>query len=151
MVQEFGAGILAADGNLDRAELARLSLGDKRKQARINELTHPEIARRALEEIKRYRRDDVVIVLAPLLFESGFDRHCDLVVAVVAPAGVRAERLKEKGELTPEDIAARMRAQLSDEEFERRAQIVIRNDSDLRALEGEVETAWTTIKKRFAM
>jgi dephospho-CoA kinase len=42
-------------------------------------------------------------------------------------------------------VEARMAAQLSDEEYEVRADIVIRNDGDLAALQHAAEEAWARL------
>jgi dephospho-CoA kinase len=45
-------------------------------------------------------------------------------------------------------VEKRMAAQLSDEEYEKRADIVIRNDGDLVALERAVGEAWSELERR---
>lgn len=142
---EFGGSVIGTDGRLDREELARIVFADDAKRRALNDILHPAILKRALTEIAAYPSSAVVVVVVPLLFEAGFERQCDVVVAVVTPASQRRERVIARG-APPEDVDARMRSQLADAEYERRAQIVIRNDSDLAALEREVAAAWVTIK-----
>ena len=118
---------------------------DAVRQRRLNEILHPAILKRTLAEVARQPSTAVTVVVVPLLFETQFDRNCDAVVAVVSPATLRRQRAIERG-LSPADVDARMRTQLPDEEYGRRAQIIIRNEGDLGALEREVDAAWGKIQ-----
>jgi dephospho-CoA kinase len=140
--REFGDGVIKADGSLDRPALARIIFGDEAKRAKLNELTHPEILKRVLAIIGAQPAGAIIVTVVPLLFESGFDRSCDKTVAVVASPGLRRARLQERDGITGTEVEARMRAQLPDAEFERRAEIVIRNEENLTALGREVDRAW---------
>lgn len=139
---EFGTGVLAADGSLDRKALARIVFADPRKRELLNGLTHPAIRARALELIGEPATDEMVVVVVPLLFESGFDAHCDKTIAVVADPDVRLTRAATRDAVPEQDVAARISAQLSDDEYAQRADHVIRNDGDQERLRSQVEELW---------
>src|SRR5579863_512025 len=139
---EFGPSIVGVDGALDRAALARLIFNDEHKRARLNQIMHPEILKRVLGKLATLPASSVIVVVVPLLFESRFESNCDRVVAVVAPPDVRRERIAERDGLTGSEIEARMRAQLPDADYERRADVVVRNEGNLTALGREVDRAW---------
>jgi dephospho-CoA kinase len=145
---EFGPGVLTPDGRLDRGAVAKMVFADERKRSRLNEITHPAILKRVLAEIGRQAPSAVVVVVAPLLFESGFDRNCQAVVAVAAPETVRLRRVIDRDRLTDPDARARMRTQMPDAEYERRATVVIRNEGDTAALAREVDLAWEALTAR---
>jgi dephospho-CoA kinase len=142
---EFGSEIIGADGQLERDALARIIFSDERKRAKLNELMHPEILKRVLGLIGSQPPSKVVVVVVPLLFESNFERNCDRVVAVVAPPDLRRQRIAERDGLTGSEIEARMRTQLPESEYERRADVIVRNDGNLTALGHEVDRAWEKI------
>ena len=52
--------------------------------------------------------------------------------------------------MSGEDIRGRMDAQLSDDERERAADVVIRNDSSMAELERKVDELWADLKRRAA-
>ncbi|MBV8668733.1 MAG: dephospho-CoA kinase [Candidatus Eremiobacteraeota bacterium] len=140
--REFGDSVINPDGSLDRAALARIIFHDEGKRAKLNELTHPEILKRVLALISSQSADTVIVAVVPLLFESGFDRSCDQTVAVVASPEIRRGRLQERDGITGSEVEARMKAQLPDAEYERRAAVIIRNESNLTALGREVDRTW---------
>lgn len=135
--QEFGPGMLRADGSLDRKALAAKAFATRESSDRLNKLTHPVILKevsRRIEELSRqgYPR---ILVDAPLLYESGGDQLCDSVLAVVADDDTRLARIMQRDGLSEEEARARMGAQMSCAEYESRAQFVIHND------QGEAELA----------
>lgn len=146
--QEFGENVIGADGQLDRPALARIIFNDEHKRARLNQLTHPEILKRVLGAIGTQPHSTIVVVVVPLLFESEFASNCDRVVAVVAPPDVRRQRIAERDGLTGTEIEARMRAQLPESEYERRSDIIVRNEGNLTALGREVDKAWDQLTDR---
>ncbi len=142
VVREFGRGILAAGGEVDRAALARRVFGHPRRLARLNALTHPAVFR----ELRRRRRiaaraDRPFVAVIPLLYETGTEAEWDAVICVTAPAAVAQRRLRGRG-WAPAEIADRIAAQWSVKEKSRRADAVIRNGGTLSDLRRAVARVW---------
>ena len=146
LASEFGLTILRSDGSLDRKALAAAVFGDPARVERLNAITHPAIRARTLELIAAQPAGARIIVVVPLLFQSGFDKFCDKTISVVVPAGERRKRLMTRDGAAAEEVEARMAAQLPDSEYERRADFVIGNDGDRSALEREVQSVWSKLK-----
>ncbi len=142
LAERFGDSILAADGTLDRAALAEIVFapGHAAELSALNAISHRHVLRevRAMLEVNRMAEIPLTLVDAPQLFESGFDRECDLVLAVLAPHDVRLRRIMARDDLTQERAEARLSATLSDDVFQAKADHVIRNDGDHAALEQAV-------------
>lgn len=135
--EAFGPGVLRADGSLDRKALASRAFATREGADLLNSLTHPAIIKevsRRIEELSRqgYPR---VLVDAPLLYESGGDRLCDRVLAVIADDETRLARIMQRDHLSKEEALARMGAQMSCAEYAEKADFVIQND------QGEAELA----------
>ena len=79
------------------------------------------------------------IVDAPVLFESGFDSECDLVIAVIADKEKRIARVMERDGISYTAALQRIDSQMSDEDLISRCDYIIRNDSDLDSLEEKVD------------
>ena len=146
--REFGACVVGRTGDLDRASLAALVFADAAKRRRLNEIVHPPILQALERQIAAYPPSAIVVVVAPLLFESQFDAQCDVRIAVSAPAALRIRRVMARDALSEDAAAARLAAQLSDAEYERRADIVVRNEGDLAALRVQVNSAWLALLAR---
>ncbi|HHL39692.1 MAG TPA: dephospho-CoA kinase [Deltaproteobacteria bacterium] len=142
IVRRFGDGVIAADGALDRKALAEIVFADARKLAALCEITHPRIRaeiRRRIRELKKKDPQALIVVDAPLLFETGLDREMDKVLVVCAPEHLQLERARSRDGLTEEQARSRMKAQMPLEEKLRRADYVVDNSSTVERTRERVE------------
>ncbi|HYT09478.1 MAG TPA: dephospho-CoA kinase [Mycobacteriales bacterium] len=142
VVAEFGPRVLAADGALDRAALARVVFGDEEALARLDRIVHPLVRRRVAQMAAAAPPGTVVVQDVPLLVETGGARGYDLVVVVEAPEEVRVGRLGRDRGMDAAEARARMAAQASDAERRAVADVVLLNDGDLDGLRAEVDRVW---------
>jgi dephospho-CoA kinase len=148
VVEAFGPGVVAADGSLDRAALAARVFGDDEARKVLESIVHPEVMRRFLAGVDRYRETDrIVVYVVPLLAERGLEGMFDMVVTVSAAEDRRVARASGSRGVPPDDIRARTRAQASDEERERLADRVLRNDGTVADLELAVDRLWAGLAR----
>ena len=143
LIRFFGETIRNEDNSLNRAVLRGLVFGDENKEnlQKLNEITHRHILRETEREADRLFREGYGIILidAPVLFESGFDRFCDAVVCVTAPTELSVKRIMERDGLDRHSAELRLASQISSEELEKRSQYVIRNDTEKEELRRRVK------------
>lgn len=141
LVLAFGDGIVK-DGALHRPTLASIvfaSGADRSLRDKLNKITHKHV----LDEVRRRltELESLGVLLAvvdvPLLFESGFDKECDAVVAVVADTDVRVERIMKRDSITKEHALARIGAQYGNEWLIEHADRVIFNNAAPEDLVGQ--------------
>lgn len=151
LISEFGGDIVNGDFSLNRKRLSEIVFSDKKKLNRLNKLSHYHVLNEVRKIIKNAADSGYfgVIVDAPLLFESGFDTECDLVIAVVANESTRINRILARDNITPDMAKKRLSAQLSDEVIKSRADYVIDNSGDASHLAEEVEKIIKEIKNKF--
>lgn len=115
------------DGVIDRKALAGLVFGDKAALRRLERIIHPLVhrAERRFLVGAAIRRERVVVLEIPLLFEIGGDRRCDATIVVTAPRSVQEARLKRRGDMTSARIAAIRARQMPEEEKRRRADFIL--------------------------
>jgi dephospho-CoA kinase len=137
VLERFGPEVAGADGELDRAAIARRVFADREDLAWLEALLHPRVVRESTrwrEELERLPDPPAVSVLeVPLLYETGGEARFDAVVVVTAPPELRAERTR---------VPADERAQrlLPDEEKVERADFSYVNDGSLEDLDAFVES-----------
>lgn len=143
LVAEFGERIRKENGGIDRPRLADLIFapGGESKRARLNEITHRHILCECRSWLERCAASGkrAAMIDAPLLFESGFDRLCDLTVAVIAPPEIRIERICRRDGIEADSAKRRIAAQISDEELMTRADLVFWNDGDSKAFSEQIK------------
>jgi dephospho-CoA kinase len=139
---EFGAGVLDAEGRLDRPALAAIVFGDEAARGRLNGILHPRIRARAAERIAAAPAGTVVVQDVPLLVETGQAGAYDLVLVVEAPPELRVQRLARDRGMPAEQARSRMAAQATDEQRRAAADVVIVNDGTPERLRADVDRFW---------
>jgi len=146
VVAEFGADVLTASGELDRAKMAGIVFNDADRRKALENIIHPLVRERSQALIDEAGDDAIVVYDVPLLAEqvdTPSDRRdeFDLILVVEAPISVRLDRLEVRG-LTREDAQRRIDNQASDEQRREIADVVIVNDDSLDVLEATVDDLW---------
>ena len=141
VVSTFGAGVLGADGALDRAGLASLVFSDVQRRQALEAITHPAIAARTAELIAAAPSDAVLVHDVPLLVEKGMGAAYHLVLVVDAAREVRLSRLIDRG-LAIDDARGRMAAQATTQDRRAAADVWLDNGGDLEPLEHAVRSLW---------
>lgn len=144
VVGRFGAEVLGADGEIDRAKVGTIVFADRGQLAWLERLLHPRVVAGYLrwrEELAELPNPPAVCVTeVPLLYEVGGESRFDKVVVVTASPDVRISRrigpLREReGRLLPE------------EEKMKRADFVYVNDGSLAELDRFVSGVVATLAK----
>jgi dephospho-CoA kinase len=149
VVSAFGARILAADGTLDRAQLAQIVFADETARERLNAIVHPLIAARSEAIMQAAEPGAIVVYDVPLLAETGRGDKFEVVIVIEAPLELRLDRLERRG-LPRDQALARIATQASDEQRRAIADELIVNDGSPTELEGAVDAVWVrlTAKER---
>jgi dephospho-CoA kinase len=148
VVAEFGPGVLAADGSLDRAALGRVVFGDDARLAALEAIVHPYVGRRSAELMAAAAPGDVVVYDVPLLVEKRLQDGYDVVVVVDAADETRLHRLVTLRGMTEQDARTRMVAQASRADRLAVADMVVANDAGLAELAARVDELWTELAAR---
>ena len=153
LVKKFGSGIAKEDNSLDRAAMREIVFGDgesaKNALAELNRITHKHI----LAETKRIAREmcrdgnDIVLIDAPVLYESGFDKYCEAVIAVTAPEETVVRRIMRRDGVTKEAALARLKTQKPVAELTERADYVIVNDGDDEQMEKAIDKCAMSLRE----
>ncbi|MBR5448073.1 MAG: dephospho-CoA kinase [Clostridia bacterium] len=142
LTHEFGDMILSPDKSLNRRALADIvfARGAGEKLRSLNRITHRYILGEAERRIEKYAGEGkwAVIVDAPLLFESGFDKKCNVIIAACAPEETLVERIVARDGIDVDAAVRRLAVQLSDADVKHRADYVINTDRDEASLKREI-------------
>lgn len=145
MVEEFGVGIVATDGTLDRQAVADIVFDDDEALARLNAIVHPAVGQRIAERLVELAEGDEVVILdIPLLVESGRDDLDGVIVVDLDPATAVDRLVADRG-FSREDAEARMARQASREERLAKADVVLDNSGTVAELRDQVDDLWRRI------
>lgn len=146
IVECFGTYIIDEKGELKRQELAEIIFEDEKKREELNKLTFIYV----VDEIKRMislsSTKEIIIIDAPLLFESNLNKICDFVIGVVAPNEIKLQRIMARDGITEEKALKRLNVQKDNDFIKENADFIIENIKDLAYLEECVEEIKEEIK-----
>jgi dephospho-CoA kinase len=147
MVARFGPGIVAPDGELDRAAVADIVFTDADALADLNAIVHPAVGAEILRRMEALARTDETVVLdVPLMVESRRAYPVAGLIVVDVDPDVAVRRLVEHRGMREPDVRARMTRQASRAERLARADRVIDNSGTLADLRRQVDDTWRWIK-----
>jgi dephospho-CoA kinase len=146
MVDRFGPGIVAPDGELDRAAVAEIVFTDAEALGDLNAIVHPAVGAEIVRRMEALARTDEIVVLdVPLMVESRRAYPVAGLIVVDVDPDVAVGRLVEHRGMREPDVRARMTRQASRAERLARADRVIDNSGTLDDLRRQVDDVWRWI------
>ena len=148
LVAAFGEKIVAPDGTIDRKKLGALVFSDPEELARLNQIVHPRMFDMMKARIEQHREQGVEIVVleAAILLEANWTPLVDEVWVTIASEPVVVRRTIARTGLPEEQVRARIRSQLSNDERTKQAKVVISNDGNLEELVARVRELWQALQ-----
>ena len=150
IVSCFGAGVLQADGTLDRKKLSRIVFQDQEQRKRLESITHPRIAMeyaRQADEIFARNPDAIIQVAVPLLLEANMQHLFHKVLVVYVRRETQLERLMLRDGISRQEAENILAAQLPIDEKLAHADFVIDNEGTLEETRKQVEVLWELLQK----
>ena len=127
-IEQLFPGVRDERDGIDRRRLGQLVFGDTAALRRLESVLHPMVRRAEKRFVAqaRARREPLVVLDIPLLYETGAPERCDLVLVVSAALRLQRERAMRRPGMTEARFADILRAQMPDREKRRRADFVVR-------------------------
>ena len=126
--EKFGESVFLEDDTLNRKALAEKIYNSKEDLEVLNGLTFKYV----VEEIKfriEESKSEIIVLDAPLLFESGLDENCTAVIGLTAPFELKVERIVKRDGISEETAYSRINIQAKDEFYLNKADVVIENNN----------------------
>lgn len=131
LVAAFSTDILNEDKSLNRKALGQIVFSNQESLVLLNEITHPHIlqwVKVMIEELSQAH--DVIILDAPTLFESGADRLCDKILAIVAKEDVIIPRIVQRDGVDEMSAKNRLHSQHDRDFFIEHSDYILQNNGN---------------------
>ncbi len=151
VVETFGAGLLGADGELDRPRMGELVFADDEARRKLESIVHPLVFERIVELEEGAPAGAVVVHDIPLLAESGRAAASDrggfeAVLVVDVPEEQQVERGIARG-MAESDVRDRMAKQATREQRRAIATHVIDNTGTVDELRARVIALYDELRR----
>ncbi|MDR1695426.1 MAG: dephospho-CoA kinase [Endomicrobium sp.] len=145
LVKHFGKGILFSRGTLNRKKLGEIIFTDREAKLKVEKILHAYIISRINGIVSEKMKEYDVVINAPLLFEVGLDRICDVIIVIWAPYEVQARRLAKRDNLSKEQVEKRISSQMPIEEKVEMADYTVDNTGSKKALAESVRDLYSLL------
>lgn len=146
ILRHFGERVLLKDGSIDRAELGSIIFHNETERKALNSIVHPAVRKRmtAKKEQAISRKEQLIILDIPLLFESKLQYMCDKTLLVYADEDIQLQRLMQRNQLSEKEAMARIQSQMPLKDKKALADAVIDNNGTIEETEKQL---WGIFKK----
>ncbi|GAM72767.1 dephospho-CoA kinase [Vibrio ishigakensis] len=127
ITNKFGEQILTSDGTLDRKKLREVIFSDESAKTWLNELLHPMIRQRMLDQIEQVHSAYCLLVI-PLMVENGLQRLANRVLVVDVSELTQINRTMTRDQVSQEQVESILKSQASRAERLAIADDVVNND-----------------------
>ena len=129
----YGDRVQLADGNLNRSALGDIIFADSAEKLWLESKIHPLVRDRFTLKLKQLNNKTVILAI-PLLFEANLTHLVTEIWVVSCDRNTQLSRLQQRNNLTLQQAQNRINSQLPLAEKVAQADIVIDNNSTLKAL-----------------
>ncbi|NIC04190.1 dephospho-CoA kinase [Billgrantia bachuensis] len=144
IAERFGGHVLQADGSLNRRALREIVFAAPSERLWLESVTHPRIRQRIVAHLERLQAEGApyVLLVSPLLFESGQSEMVDRCLVIDVPESLQFARTATRDDVDEAQARAIVAAQMPRSERLARADDVIDNsgsEEDLAAQVAELD------------
>ena len=150
VVAEFGSGIVAADGTIDRQALGSVVFANPGRLEALNALVHPHVFRRQNEFFDTVARKDaqaIVVSEAAIMIETGSYKRYDRLILTVCPPEVQIRRFVEREGARDEEARERLARQMPLDDKKKFADYIIDTSGTKADTEQQVRQVYLQLTK----
>lgn len=121
--------------SINRKKLSKVVFNDKEKLKRLEDIIHPAV-KLEIQKFKKefesdlYEDNQLIFLDVPLLFETGFDKECDITINISLPQKIQKQRFIERGG-KEEKFQKIIENQMDNDEKSKKADYIIDNSKEL--------------------
>jgi len=138
IIDAFGKTILTPAGELDRARLANIVFNRPDMKQRLENIIHPRVREQIRAFKEEHKKEAYILVVIPLLLESGQRDLVDRILIVNAAEQVRIQRVQARDDRREDQIRAIMKNQADDAQRQAAADDSLDNSGSLDDLRQSV-------------
>ncbi|GAA5178201.1 dephospho-CoA kinase [Niveibacterium umoris] len=136
----FGDEVVSSNGALDRAAMRARAFADPAARRQLEGILHPMIRAESDARVAAASAQPYVVLVVPLLVESGSYRaRCHRIAVVDVPEAVQIDRVMQRSAFTREQVESIMAAQANRAQRQAVADDLIDNSGDIAALHTQVD------------
>ena len=143
LVSVFGKDILNKNKSLNRKKLGELAFCSKSTIKKLNSIIHPHLLSNLKKKIRGLKKNkDIVVVDAALIVEWGIQDEFDLLILIDSKKEDQIKRIRFSKKYSSKTAGDIIRHQLPKRVKKKYADLIIKNDGNLKQLEEKAKDTW---------
>ena len=147
-VAKIFPGVILYANRVNRSQLAEIVFSNPRELKKLTDILYPEALKVVKVKISQYKHEPLIVLDAPLLFESGWNKITDTTIVVVATRRQQIERAQKRLGLTQAQVLRRLKNQMPMKEKCDLADIIIDNRHHRKQTRKQVDAIIDRLQKR---
>jgi dephospho-CoA kinase len=128
IVKEFGKEAYV-NNLLNRPFIANIVFDNSKKIAALNAIVHPEVKEHFQEFVVKHKSSDYILYENAILFETGNNLFCDVIISVFTPLKTRIQRIVLRDDTSEKKVKNRIKNQWLEDKKLLQSNYVIDNNS----------------------
>ena len=115
---------------IDRKLLRKIIFEDKKSREWIQKLLHPLIKTKMIKECNQYKKNEIILLVIPLLFEARFEDICTEIWIVKCTEREQVRRLIKRDKISEEEAFKIIKLQYNFEAKTKLSDVILDNSDD---------------------
>jgi len=146
IIETLGTQSYFNDGKINTHYLRDIVFNDFEKLQILNSIVHPAVIKKTKEKIEDLKKNNhIIFVESALIYEANFDKLFDFIILIYSEQRERLRRVKQRSNLTDEEILKIMQTQIPDEEKRKYADIIVENNDNIDELKSRAKFILTIL------
>jgi dephospho-CoA kinase len=146
IIETLGTQSYFSDGKINTHYLRDIVFNDFEKLQILNSIVHPAVIKKTKEKIEDLKKNNrIIFVESALIYEANFDELFDFIILIYSEQRERLRRVKQRSNLTDEEILKIMQTQIPDEEKRKYADIIVENNDNIDDLKNRAKFILTIL------
>jgi dephospho-CoA kinase len=129
----FGPQIVdeySSENEINTELLKKIIFENSIKRTWIQNLLHPLIKKKMIEECNQFEKNKILLLVVPLLFEAKFTDLCTEIWLVKCPREIQKKRLMKRNKISNNDAEKIINLQLNFEDKSKFSDVILDNSDD---------------------
>lgn len=134
----FSDDITDKNNDISREKLGKIVFSDNSKKTLLEKILHKRINEKVNEFFEENKKEKILFVSIPLLFETNQQENFDKIIFISADEKLRLQRLIKRNNYSFDYAIKRIKSQESEEQKIKKSDFIVYNNSDLRNLNNQI-------------
>ena len=124
---------------INRKLLRNIIFEEKEHREWIQKLLHPLIREKMIEGCNHYKKNKVILLVIPLLFEAKFTDICTEIWLVKCPEEIQIKRIIERDKISKKEALKIINSQVKYDEKTKLSDIILDNSNNLKQWQKKIK------------